>query len=525
MNPKIHLGYELYRSLRRGFFKTLLVDYGQPKPIRLKGGVLLALALDLAKEIKKEIPGKRVGVVLPPGVAGVLSNVALLLADKSPLNLNFTFGSKNLRYAMKKSGVDAVLSASLMQEKFPQFPWPPNVLDIGDWLREKSRKKAELAWETLLVLVLPMRLRFKPRKEFEGKDSEGALLFTSGSSGNPKGVVLSHGNLLANCDQIAGLEIFSSTDKILANLPLFHSFGFTVATILPLMNRLTMVCAPSPLDLRTSLRAVRSEAVQVILGTPTFLKGYLRKAKKGEDLKSVRYVIAGAEKTPSGFKEKWESFCDCSYLEGYGLTETSPVVSFNLPDSISPLGSAGKLLPGVEIKTLDVETERPLPSHQSGILCFRGPNVFGGYLDSPDETNQVLDKDGWFRTGDLGRVDDRGYLFVEGRLSRFSKIGGEMVPHEKIEREVMEFLGAKQEEHQVCAIVGIEDQATGEQLVLLTTRPVEAEVLRDKLSGRGFPNLWIPKRIKLIEEIPSLSTGKLDLRKIRELAEADHENK
>ena len=159
-----------------------------------------------------------------------------------------------------------------MQEKFPQFPWPPNVLDIGDWLREKSRKKAELAWETLLVLVLPMRLRLKPRKEFEGKDSEGALLFTSGSSGNPKGVVLSHGNLLANCDQIAGLEIFSSTDKILANLPLFHSFGFTVATILPLMNRLTMVCAPSPLDLRTSLRAIRSEAVQVILGTPTFLK-------------------------------------------------------------------------------------------------------------------------------------------------------------------------------------------------------------------------------------------------------------
>ena len=192
---------------------------------------------EIQKEIKKEIPGKRVGVVLPPGVAGVLSNVALLLADKSPVNLNFTFGSKNLRYAMKKSGVDAVLSASLMQEKFPQFPWPPNVLDIGDWLREKSRKKAELAWETLLVLVLPMRLRPKPRKEFEGKDSEGALLFTSGSSGNPKGVVLSHGNLLANCDQIAGLEIFSSTDKILANLPLFHSFGFTVATILPLMNR------------------------------------------------------------------------------------------------------------------------------------------------------------------------------------------------------------------------------------------------------------------------------------------------
>jgi acyl-[acyl-carrier-protein]-phospholipid O-acyltransferase/long-chain-fatty-acid--[acyl-carrier-protein] ligase len=523
MNPQVHLGYEIYRSLRRGFFKTLLVDYGQPQPIRLKGGMLLALALELAEQIEKEMPRRRIGVVLPPGVAGVLSNLALLLADKSPVNLNFTFGPTNLRYAMDKAGVKEVLSASLMKEKFPQFPWPADFFDIGAWLRTMSRKKIYLIWKALLLLVVPMRWNFKPLNNLKGKDSEAALLFTSGSSGNPKGVVLSHRNLLANCEQIASLNIFSTQDKILANLPLFHSFGFTVATILPLIHRLTMVCVPSPLDLKSSLHAVRSEMVQVILGTPTFLKGYLRKAKKGEDLKSVRYVIAGAEKTPPGFKEKWESFCPCSYLEGYGLTETSPVVSFNLPGLKSPLGSAGKLLPQIEVRTLDVETESTLPRHESGILCFRGPNIFSGYLDSPVETRKVLDKDGWLRTGDLGRVDDHGYLFVEGRLSRFSKIGGEMVPHEKIEREVVEFLGTKQEEDQVCAIVGVEDPAKGEQLVLLTTQSIEANDLREHLFGRGFPNLWIPKIIRQVSDIPTLSTGKMDLRKIRELAEEEME--
>ena len=247
----------------------------------------------------------------------------------------------------------------------------------------------------------------------------------------------------------------------------------------------------------------------------------MRKAKT-DDFKTVRYVVAGAEKSPPDLIKVWEEENDCEYLEGYGLTETSPGLSFNLPDSGKKAGSVGKLMKGIEGRTIDPDTGKTLKDFESGVLCFRGPNVFQGYLNNPEKTKEVFSDDGWFITGDLGRIDEDGFLFIEGRLSRFSKIGGEMVSHESVENMVTQIIsGDKNADGEIlCAITGIADEAKGESLVLLTVVEIDLKSLGEKMRTKGVPNLWIPKQIKLVDEIPLLGTGKLDLRKIKELQQS-----
>jgi acyl-[acyl-carrier-protein]-phospholipid O-acyltransferase/long-chain-fatty-acid--[acyl-carrier-protein] ligase len=308
--------------------------------------------------------------------------------------------------------------------------------------------------------------------------------------------------------------------SLLGNLPLFHSFGLMVGTFFPLLYGLRIVSAPSPLDYKSSLRAIREGGVEVLLGTPTFLRGYLRKAKS-DDLTSVRYVVAGAEKSPTDLINIWEGKYGCEYLEGYGLTECSPGISFNLPGRGKKVGSVGRLMKNIEGRTVDPETGVVLDKNETGILSFRGPNIFACYLNDPEKTREVFSEDGWFITGDLGRMDEDGFLFIEGRLSRFSKIGGEMVSHESVEDVIAGLLSVDghTNDDTVCAVTGIEDESKGECLVLLSTVEVNSKWLGENLRNKGVPNLWIPKHIKKTEKIPVLGTGKLDLRKLKELAE------
>ena len=519
MNRKFNLGHELFQSLSKGIFSTALVDFSRTKSFRLSKGMLLVLALELSKELKSKSGQRRVGVVLPPGAGGILANLAIFFAGKVPVNLNFTSGPSGASSSIRKAGIETILSAGVMREKFPEFPWTNQIFDIADWTNRRKKKKFSLLWKFfLLTLPLGWIGRKRTGDLNAGNASEAALLFTSGSSGDPKGVPLSHENLLSNCEQIASTGLFRKNDKLLANLPLFHSFGFTVAMLYPLLNDLVMVCSPSPLDLKSTLRAIEEEKVEIVLGTPTFLRGYLRKAGIKE-LDSVRYVIAGAEKTPDGLKEKWEAFCQCDYLEGYGLTESSPGISFNLPGNGTREGSVGQLLSSIEAKTIHPDTGAELPVNSTGVLCFRGPNVFTGYLEEPDLNKGVIDEKGWLITGDLGKLDEDGFLFIEGRLSRFSKIGGEMVPHEKIEEMVCEVLEFDLVEDMKCAVVGVEDTNKGERLILFVTELVDFERLRKNLLSKGISNLWIPREIKVIEEIPSLASGKLNLAKLIEIAE------
>jgi acyl-[acyl-carrier-protein]-phospholipid O-acyltransferase/long-chain-fatty-acid--[acyl-carrier-protein] ligase len=246
-------------------------------------------------------------------------------------------------------------------------------------------------------------------------------------------------------------------------------------------------------------------------------------------LRSVRLVITGAEKLPLDLAEAFEKRFVKHVFEGYGLTETSPVVSVNLPEpkpskpgeSVQPssrVGSTGKMAPGMAAQIRDPETDRKLSLHESGMLWLRGPNIFEGYLKDPKRTEEVL-HDGWFKSGDLGRFDEDGFLYIEGRLSRFSKIGGEMVPHEAVEQHINNSLGISGESDRVIALVGVPDEAKGEALVLLSSIEINLQNLRSGLSEAGVPNLWIPKMIRRVEAVPVLASGKLDLRRCKEIAE------
>ena len=270
------------------------------------------------------------------------------------------------------------------------------------------------------------------------------LLFTSGSAGEPKGVVLSHRNILANISQFRVMVNLKQGEGVLASLPFFHSFGCTVTLWFPIIKGLRAVTYPNPLDVAKNAEIVQRYGCTLFLATPTFLRAYLRKAEK-EQLASVRLVITGAEKLPRAIAEAFEEKFGKQVMEGYGLTETAPVVSCNLPDvSLNDAGhtvqqayrpgSVGKLAPGIAAQIRDPDTGAVLSLHDTGMLWLRGANIFEGYLGEPALTAEVL-HDGWFRSGDLGRFDEDGFLFIEGRLSRFSKIGGEMVPHETVEKQ------------------------------------------------------------------------------------------
>jgi acyl-[acyl-carrier-protein]-phospholipid O-acyltransferase/long-chain-fatty-acid--[acyl-carrier-protein] ligase len=266
----------------------------------------------------------------------------------------------------------------------------------------------------------------------------------------------------------------------------------------------------------------------LLLAAPTFLRGYLRKAEP-EQLRSLRLIIVGAEKLPQELAKLFENKFGKHVFEGYGLTETSPVVSVNLPEpkpckpggAVQPSsrpGSVGKMAPGIAAEIRDPETDARLSLHETGMLWLRGPNIFEGYLNEPQRTAEVL-RGGWFKTGDIGRFDEDGFLYIEGRLSRFSKIGGEMVPHEALEQKILSAFGLTGQAERLIAIVGVADETKGEAIVLLTATNIDPADLREKLRAAGVPNLWIPKRICRIESVPVLASGKLDLTRCKWVAE------
>ncbi len=519
-----HLGPALVAALQKNAHREVLVDC-MDKRKSYTGAKILAAALALAGRVRGTIPESRVGIVLPPGAGGLIANLAVVFAGKTPVNLNFTVGRAGLELCLRKSGVRTTLSADIfrrkLEERIPGLPWSERVLDVGRELA--ALPKATLAGWLVAARFLPAawvaRLAGIPRA---GGDREAALLFTSGSAGEPKGVVLTHRNILGNCGQIDASGILPGGETLLANLPIFHSFGFTVILWYGVLRGLRLVTVPSPLDTRKCIEAIRAEKVTALVGTPTFLRPYLKRVAPGE-LASLKYAIAGAEKTPTGFAAEWEAQVGGEYFEGYGLTETSPVVAVNLPASLvadtarKRPGSVGRLFAGMAARVVDPDTGAERGRNETGLLLLRGLNVFPGYLDQPEATAAAF-RDGWFVTGDLARIDDDGFIFIEGRLSRFSKIGGEMVPHGTVEQAVLQAYGLQEQEGYPLAVSARLDAAKGEALVLLVTMEIEPADLVRRLGAAGLPNLWIPRVIKRVDAIPVLASGKLDLRKLKELA-------
>ncbi len=530
----LSLPYALIRGFKKHGKRCRVVD-GKDEKI-LAYDKVFAAAIALSRHLIKETQKDRVGIVLPPGLGGLIANVAVLLAGKTPVNFNFTASHDAVTSAMRQSGVDRYLTADIFVRKMQAFPWPPSRQLVLIERLLPVLKGSITKWFILSKLLPAALLASLLGVRKKGGDREAILLFTSGSSGAPKGVVLTHRNVIANVAQFGSRLDLHEKDAVLGCLPLFHSFGCTVTLWYPVIEGVQLVTYPSPLETKRLAELIDKYRVSLLVATPTFLRGYLRGVNR-EQLGSLKLVVTGAEKLPGTVAAAFEDKFGKKVLEGYGLTETSPVTNVNLPDP-APLpqdgaisqpayrpGSVGQLMPGLAIRITDPQTGAPCPLDQSGIIWFKGPNIFPGYLDDPKRTADVLDEHGWFRTGDVGRVDADGFLYIEGRLSRFSKIGGEMIPHETVEEAIIKALGLESEDTRRITVVGIPDADRGEALVLLSTLPGGSEQqdltdLRYRLLEAGVPALWIPKVLKRIPEIPLLASGKLDVQTCVKIAES-----
>lgn len=522
-----HLGRLLVAGLKKHAACTIFDGFDDSQ---LTYGKVLAAAAALAGVIRRQTSQPRVGIVLPPGKGGLIANIAVVLAGKVPVNLNFTAGKEAVQSSIKQAGIDRFITTDSVVRKMQTFPWPA-MKDLIFMERLVPQLKGAATRWFLLQKFLPAGMLCNLlRLPARGGDEEAALLFTSGSSGDPKGVVLSHRNIISNVTQFSNRLDLPSGSKVLGCLPLFHSFGCTVTLWFPVIQGVNLVTYPSPLDPPKLAELIDKRSVDVLLATPTFLRGYMRRVKV-EQLAPLKLIVTGAEKLPPNFEEEFRNKFGKTAMEGYGLTETSPVASINLPDPpigdgpVLParrLGSAGQLLPGMAIRFTDPVTNDKVPMDHSGMIWLRGPNIFPGYLNAPKKTAEVI-QDGWFRTGDIGRVDEDGFLHIEGRLSRFSKIGGEMVPHETVEAHITRALGLDGDVERRIAVVGVPDPDKGEALVLLSTVASEAvkqEIiqLRYTLLEYGVSALWIPKRMVRAQSIPVLASGKLDIKGCERLA-------
>jgi len=521
-----HLAEPCVRGLKRRPFATAIIDGLDHST--LSRSKLLGAAIALSDYLRKEFPDERIAIVLPASKGSMVANLAVTLADKVPVDLNFTMGRAANESCCKRASLRVAISATQFMERLKDFPWPERVLKLDELM---PRMKHQIFFRWMMSILLPARLLLRLLKiPKEGGHKEAVLLFTSGSTGEPKGAVISHRNVVGNVSQFRQLLDATKDDAILASLPFFHTFGSTVTLWYPIIEGVRIVTYPNPLEATKNAALIERYKLTLLLATPTFLRGYLRKVEP-DKLRSLRLVITGAEKLPLELAKNFEERFKQRVFEGYGLTETSPVVSVNLPEpqptkpgeQVQPssrLGSVGKMAPGIAAEIRHPETGAKLSLHESGMLWLRGVNIFEGYLHDPERTGDVL-QDGWLNTGDLGRFDEDGFLYIEGRLSRFSKIGGEMVPHETIEDKIVDSLDLSGRDERTVAIVGVQDEAKGEALVLLSAVDIDLAELRSKLHDAGVPNLWIPKQVQRVESIPVLASGKLDLKKCNELAEND----
>jgi len=518
-----HLAEECVRGLKRRRFATAVIE--GTDHTRLSRAKLLGAAAALSRHLRKEFSDERIAIVLPASKGSMVANLAVTLANKVPVDLNFTMGRAANESCCRRANLRVAISATPFIERLKDFPWPERVLKLDELLPRTKRQI--IFWWILSVLIpagLLLRLFQIPR---QGGHAEAILLFTSGTTGEPKGVVISHRNVVGNVSQFRELLDAKESDAILASLPFFHTFGSTVTLWYPLIEGVRIVTYPNPLEGAKNAALIERYKLTFLLATPTFLRVYLRKAEP-EQLRTLRLIITGAEKLPLDLATHFEKRFDKKVFEGYGLTETAPVVSVNLPDpeprkpgeQVQPssrLGSVGRLAPGMAAEIREPETDRRLSLHDTGMLWLRGANIFEGYLHDPKRTAEIL-RDGWLKTGDIGRFDEDGFLYIEGRLSRFSKIGGEMVPHETIEQKIIDLLELSGRDERPIAIVGVQDEAKGEALVLLSAVDLDLAELRKKLQEAGVPNLWIPKNVQRVEAIPVLASGKLDLKKCQGLA-------
>jgi acyl-[acyl-carrier-protein]-phospholipid O-acyltransferase/long-chain-fatty-acid--[acyl-carrier-protein] ligase len=471
---------------------------------------LLVGAALLGGRITSRIPAgqSRVGVLLPNVNATPVTLLGLWINGKVPALLNYSTGTATMLACTQLAGLKQILTSRAFLERArlkiePLAEAGVEIIyleDLGQGITGfgKFAMLWRVWWSPRSVLRAPAR-----------PEDTAAILFTSGSEGTPKGVELTHANLLANIQQMLAITDLQDWDRFFNALPIFHSFGLTIGTILPLVRGCNVMLYPSPLHYRVVPTAFYHRDCTIMLGTNTFLNGYARKAHP-QDWRSLRYMFAGAEKLQEATAATWAQRFGVRVLEGYGATECSPCVSGNTP--LAPKhGSAGKLLPGIDYKLEPVEGVT-----DGGRLFVRGPNVMRGYLN-PEANAAFQALGGWYDTGDIAKVDEEGFVFIQGRLKRFAKISGEMVSLTAVEEALA---GAFPQYGLRCqvAIVSRPDVDKGEVLIAATNeQKLQLDEIRAVLRAKGFPNICVPREVKFVREIPKLGTGKVSHRELQKL--------
>ncbi len=525
----VHRRFVRVASKFRRLFKPAIVDNHPNSPPRtLSWAKLLVGALCITRYLRSRVgDAPNVGIWLPTGLGGALANIAAAFLGKASVNLNYTAGPAAVRSAIQQAGMRFVITAKRFANRFPiELPEGVTVVYLEDALEGVTK------WERirtfLLVLMLPGWAidRFCLGLHRHRLDDVLTIVFSSGSTGEPKGVVLTHRNIAANTDaSVRTLEVVPG-EVLFGILPFFHSFGYTVCLWVPMNSPCTAVYFPDPRQSKEVGEIARTNRATVMAATATFLRFYMRRCGP-DDFRTLRLIICGAEKLPVKLQDEFREKFGVLPLEGYGCTELSPVVSCNMPDvnvggmpqQRNTRGTIGQPIFGVCVKAFDADTMEPLPVGVEGVLCAKGPNVMSGYLNQPQKTATVI-RDGWYNTGDMGLIEANGFARITGRLSRFAKIAGEMVPLEKLDDEMHELLATGGD--RVLAVAAVPDEKRGERLVVLYLPEIAAKLpeLLGALSKRGIPNLWVPDRRDCypVDAMPVLGSGKLDLKKLSDTA-------
>ena len=466
---------------------------------------------------------KYIGVMLPNVLAAPVTILAVLMADKIPAVLNFSMSPDGIRKCMEKAGARYIITSRLFLKK-TSIPEMENMIFLEDLAASISFKQ-KMLW-TLAAAILPQQelMNLVAPEHHRDVFRTAVILFSSGSTGNPKGVMLSHHNISSDVYSFLRIVGWRNSDKLCGNLPLFHSFGFTTCFWIPMMTGAKVVYVANPLDGAAIGEAIDKFELTILLATPSFLQSYMKKFTV-EQLRTLRLVVTGAEKLRKDIASKFKDATGLTVVEGFGCTELSPVVSINIAESILDLGkhagkpgSVGVPMPGICVKIVDPASFKELEPGQEGLVLVKGPNVMQGYINDEEKTSEVL-KDSWYNTGDIAAMDPDGFIYIRGRLSRFSKVAGEMVPHELIETAINEIASP---ETRCAAVSSVPDNARGERIIVLYTDDMNLspENIIAALREKNLPNLWIPKSSSFykIPFIPLLPGGKLNLTELRKIA-------
>lgn len=479
--------------------KLAVIDKSTGKSVTYSRALIGALIL--SSKFKKYDEGF-IGIMIPTSAGCALATVAALMSGRIPVMINYSTGAEvNARYAQKKCRFKTIITSKALLEKIncPLIEGMVLIEDLMAGVTTGDKLKAALKTKLPVSMIL--------NTVHKGEDNDTAvILFTSGSEKDPKAVQLSHKNIAANIESFGSYVKINENDILLANLVFFHVFGLTVNLWVAFYYGMTMVTYANPLDFQTISRIARDEKPTIMVGTPSFFWGYLNKSEPG-DFKSLRLMVAGADKCPDTLRDGYMKKHGVTLLEGYGATETSPVISVNSAEFNRP-GSTGKVLPGLQVRVENFETGETCKTGETGKILVKGDSVMKGYYDDPELTAEVLN-DGWYNTGDMGYFDEDGYLWHAGRFKRFAKVGGEMVSLVKVENVLEKLLP----QGVTCCVVEIPDEKRGSYIVATVSQEVnKTHILR--LMMDELPVIAMPREFIVIENLPMMGTGKIDFRTV-----------